>query len=245
MPQPSNHPAQLTPLLAQPFSSFARGAKVRVYASADGRTVLKLPVSAEELAAWFVADGRPLLTTGWVQGATDELAAARVLLARTEASYRLAADKLSEATGLIAIHLDPTANLRLSIQVDGGRLDANRASFILQYRARPLRACIDAATSAGDRSTAAAMLDDLIAFTLGLWAKGIVDDTANFHTNYGYVGNRLILFDIGELVETKDRVLTERAAPKLLRKKGMAWLARCHPDLAHYFIERFREALDA
>ena len=241
--QPPSDPATLRSFLAQPFTLLGRGAKVKVYGSADGRVVLKRPVRPEELAAWFAEDGRPLLSTGWVADAADELAAARVLLARTESSYRLAAARLAEETGLIALHLDPTRDLRLSLAVDGRTLDADRESFILQWRARPLRACIDASVNAGDTREAERMLDDLIALTLGLWAKGVVDDTANFHTNYGTVGARLILFDIGELIESAERVRAERAAPKLLRKKGMAWLERRHPDLARYFLSGLRRAI--
>ncbi len=225
--------------LAQSYAPLARGAKVRVYASADGRTVLKLPVSARELAQWFAEDGRPLLATGWAPGARDEDEAAQILLARTLDSYRLAEARLAKESGLIALHLEPGMGSRLTVDLGDRNLDADRDAYILQERAEPVRACIDRAMAAGDGAAARRILDEVAALIRRIWAMGIVEETANFHTNYGFAGNRLILLDIGELIRSDARVRTDRAAPKLLRKKGMAWLERKYPELAEHLAASF------
>ncbi len=240
-------PQRVGAVLSQPFRYLARGAKVRAYVAADDRYVLKILNSAEDFVDWFVDEDDDLARLKAASSRDDPIAAARVMLARAQSSYRLAAAELTEETGLLYLHLGATTDFAdLEVTINGEkRLDADSDSYIVQHHAELVRARIKACEHAGDRDGSLRILDDVVALIGHIWRKGITEDSFNFHNNYGYVGDRLIQFDIGEFDKSADRVRDEIRALKVLRQKSQAYLRRKYPELADAFEARARTRLTA
>ena len=232
-------------ILSQPYRFLGQGAKLRAYVSADDRFVLKTPNTAEQFVRWFVEDDADVARLTALSGHRDPIDAARAMLARAQDSYRLAADELADETGLVFLHLAPTTDFdHRRVSIDGEpRLDADADTYIMQHRAELVRARIKASERAGDRAASLRVLDDVIDLIGRIWRQGITEDSFNFHNNYGYVGDTLIQFDIGEFFKSWDRVREEMRELKVLRQRSQAYLRRKYPDLADEFDARVRARL--
>ncbi|MFQ5972049.1 MAG: hypothetical protein ACE5Q3_06915 [Alphaproteobacteria bacterium] len=234
-------------ILAEPFQYLSRGGKLRVYASADGRYVLKVPTTPAEIVAWHESDGVRLTELAWARGlGSDDLAIARRILDGGIESYRLAASRLWREAGLVHVHLPPYEDLeaRVVVSDETAPVDLSRSPFIVQHRAELLGRRIERLHATGDLEGCRACLDDLVRLIERIWAKGIAEHTLNFHNNTGYAARCLILLDVGELEESRGRVLAHARDEKILHKKSQAWLARRFPGLADDLASRIRLRLN-
>lgn len=78
------------------------------------------------------------------------------------------------------------------------------------------------------------MLDRLLDFIDAVWRKGITEDTFQFRCNYGWLGDRLIQLDVGELRQGKRQVAHERHRRAILEEPQTRWLRNLNPTLADY-----------
>ncbi len=236
----------LPTIFAQSYRHLARGGSVQVYGSADGRYVLKTLASAEDIIAWHASDGHALTDLPWARALGDSDAQiAEQIRAATLASFRLAEQCLRRESGLIALHFPVPGEILPNIDCGGAIIDPNREPLVLQHRAERVDAALDRHLAAGDQAAARQVIDHVVALVRHLWAMGIAEQTLNFHNNYGYAQGRLILLDIGDLVRSRNLVLTHARQEKILHKKSAAWLQRRDPDLADYLARQTRQHLSA
>ncbi len=237
----------LPTILAQPYRHLARGGSVQVYASADGRYVLKTLASAADIIAWHASDGHALTDLSWARslGGSDAEIAAQIRAA-TLASFRLAERYLRHESGLVALHF-PNPHKHLPIIDSGGAaaIDPNREPLVVQHRAERVDAALMRHQAAGDGPAARRVIDDVVTLVRQLWALGIAEQTLNFHNNYGYAKGRLILLDIGDLRLSRDIIMAHASQQKILHKKSAIWLRRHDPDLADYLARRVGQDLSA
>lgn len=233
-------------ILDQPYRHLARGGSVQVYASADGRYVLKTLATARDIIAWHASDGYALTDLPWARtlGANDAEIAGEIRAA-TLASFRLAEQCLRHESGLVALHF-PTPDSDLP-PIDCGDLiiDPGREPLVVQHRAERVDAAIARHAATHDQAAARQVIDDVVALVRHLWAMGIAEQALNFHNNYGYAQGRLILLDIGDLRRSRDMVMEHARSEKILHKKSAAWLQHRYPDLARYLAQRVRHDLSA
>lgn len=227
--------AKITAILDQSFTPLARGGNVRVYASADGRHVLKTWASEADVIEWFADDGDKVTDLPWARAlappGADEKTIIAAMQARALASYRLAAADLAAETGLVHLQAPGETGPFPTISLPTGAFAAATQPFILQHRAELVRHRLRA-------TPGPAVIDAVIALVRHFWSKGIADDTLNFHNNMGFLADRLIQVDIGEFSRSKDTIRDHAATQKILAKKSFAWLSREHPDLAAYMRDQ-------
>ncbi len=244
------NPGPLRAMLSQPYRRLARGGSVHVYGSADGRYVLKALAAAADIIAWHASDGHALADLPWAQalggtaapGDTDTEIANRIRAA-TLASFRLANRHLRRESGLIHLHF-PAANNSLPRIDCGDRvIDPGREPLVLQHRAERVDAALTRLGATGDNAACRQVIDDIVALVRHLWTLGIAEQTLNFHNNYGYIDDRLILLDIGDLCRSRELVMAHARQDKILHKKSAAWLRHRDPDLANYLAQQAQRCL--
>jgi hypothetical protein len=190
----------LEKILSQPFHYLASGGQSFAFVSADGRYVLKL--FKQHLFAPRSLLFRIPLPSSLQERRERMQSKLRAKTQRAYTGYELAYAKAREETGLLCIHL--TAHPQYNYEVDltdklgiQHHVSLNQTAFVLQYKAEPLL------TRLQTRSKEAS-IQQVLTLLQTLAAKGLIDEDHGLHRNVGFIENRVILFDVGQLIEAQD-----------------------------------------
>ncbi len=156
---------------------------------------------------------------------------------RVFSAFRLSFDLLSEETGLLYIHLNPTQHLHKTVlfsDISGKEhlLNLDQLQFVVQKKAELANGHIDALVASNDVDGAKEAIDQLLSLSMRLHEKGVRNRDPNFRSNYGFVDGRPIVVDVGRMAST------EKCAKEDLRRfteKFRIYLAKEHPELLEYF----------
>lgn len=229
MPLPSDlemgptEPSKLslvTALLDQPFHYLSKGAQVYVFASEDGRYVIK----------FFRFDH--LAPPPWTRWLRFPLCGERIRLEKMVKrltglykdfnSYRIALEAMPEETGVLYVHLneqelrDVTLTLCDKLGI-AHRLDASTMHFVVQKRADLVYPTLERLLQKGDLPTAQAALSNLLRLLNTRYAKGIFDKDPNLRTNFGLLGTKAIQIDPGRFCFEVHPISTEEKRAGLIR----------------------------
>jgi hypothetical protein len=207
--------SQILSILDQPYAYLGKGAQSYVFASLDGRYVVKLfrSDSEEKIIALFNA-------------------------------CKMAYDCLKEETGLVYLHLNPTSQ-RLPILTcqdplgRGIKLPLDRYRFAIQKRAKPFRETLEAAM--GDPALMKARIDQFVALLVSRTEKGIFNTDPSLSRNFGFLDDRAVEIDFGNYHETAS--YSEFTEIKRYTHRLHRWLARTAPEWADY-LDRQVEVLE-
>ncbi len=199
---------ELLHILNQPFRYLARGAQCYVFASEDGKYVLKLlrchRLFPHPLTRWIAEQNfshipflAPLQKKS--QLTVDKL---HHRFEETYGSYCTAYQDLREETSLLYLHLNRTAEWGLKVPFYDKigclqMVEIGNLPFIVQRRAEPVLACLQRLTKEGKTEEAHRHIDSLFRFLLARCQKGIFDKDPNPISNFGFIGNEIIQIDIG------------------------------------------------
>lgn len=208
-------PEAITKILSQPFHYLDRGAQSFVFASQDGRYVLKL----------FFFDSFPKF---YMQSNMEK--------ARKMMQSCVIAAQAADETGLIYLHFGPS-NLSLpKLRLFGPawhrtHLESSSYCFALQRRATLLKESLCLAYLKKDRDAFVKKVDAFFELLRRRVSMGILNSDPSLYGNFGFVGERAIEIDFGNYYQ--DTTLSEQAGMREIaryKKKLDEWASRMMPE---------------
>jgi hypothetical protein len=216
--KPTEMPTQeILAILSQPFSYLDKGAQSYVFASKDGHYVIKLFRFRKKAGFHKTVE-------------------------RIFSASQIAYDNLSQETGVVYIHLNPTEGLKpLCCKDSLGRrhkVSLDNTRFALQRRAKPFRKTLEEARS--DPALMQKRLDSLIDLLCRRVEKGVANSDPTLSRNFGFLEEQAVEIDFGNYffdpsLARKERQLAEmgRYLARLRR-----WLIKAAPEWVSYLDKK-------
>lgn len=228
-------------ILDQQFYYLGKGAQCYCFVSEDCKYVLKffkhyhlhLPYALENL--WLpgpLKDWRD----NWSRVRAEKKR-------RTFQSYELCARVMPEESGLVAFQWNGNYGLdqKVKLRLPSGTvqdLDLSTMDFLLQQYVEPAIVSIE-------KGDARAVIDNYLDMISQLTARGLVDRDRSFDGSFGFVGDSVVMMDVGEFYydeSIKSGSGYVRTMDELVRRL-CHWLEPEYPELASYSQERWQEQL--
>lgn len=187
-------------ILSQPFSYLASGGSCYVFASQDGRYVLKL-FKHHHLDPMTRLQSLPL--PSFLRYKLEKRAKKRE---RVFSSCKSAFTQLKEMTGLVYVQLNKQKlfKTRLTLIDKLGikhEILLDEIEFLLQKKAEMAYSHIDRLIAYGDLEGAEAAVSELSRLVQEIAKSGFKDLDPNLDTNFGFIGNQAVKIDVGPLVQ--------------------------------------------
>jgi hypothetical protein len=159
---------------------------------------------------------------------------------RTYNSYFLASQHLSEETGVVYVHLNPTAHRqKIHLKDRAGHLydlPVKSLGFVVQQKGKPFLSTIRSAVENRETENAKKMIAGLLGLIASDCAKGIIDLDRMNHDNYGWAHDRAIHLDIGRLTIKND--LDAHAEAVRITHQLNEYLSETSPELSDYYKQQ-------
>lgn len=195
-PEPAWETSPLSPeekneirgILSQPYSYLSKGVQSFVFASKDGRYVIKF-FRHDHLKAPF-----------WLKSTSKTKKQNR--LHKDFLSYKLAYEQLREETGLVFLHLNKTTDLQLTLDLVDKLgihhpIPLDQYEFLVQKRAHLLYTALDQMIDDKQMDDAKVTLSNLVQLLATRSQKGIFDKDPDLNTNFGVIGTQPMQIDVG------------------------------------------------
>ncbi len=213
-------------ILAQPFRYLNKGAQSYVFASQDGRYVLKI----------FRFDQRHLLRKKPSKRPFEQK------IVQFFQGCLLAGTAASEETGILYLHLNPRDEHLPILRAKGPlgqplSLPLDQYRFALQKKAIPLDRGLFAAKREGRLSE---RIEEIVSLLETRIKKGIGNTDPSLWRNFGFLEDRAIEFDFGNYIARPDLSEPKKAKAELERyaRHLRTWLEKNAPDLLTDFNAR-------
>ncbi len=232
--------------LRQPYAYLGKGCQSYVFASQDGRYVLKFfKHQRYRLPSWLLyAPPLPAL----VQYREEKREKKWKKFNRFAQSWKLAYEELPEETGLLCVHLNPTHQLHETIILYdklGMRheVDLDTVTFCLQRKAVPLCETLLSYRERGEGKQAKETIEMLLQLLLSEYERGLADNDHALMQNTGILEGKPIHIDVGQFVRNEEAKNPEVYRQELFAKtyKFTLWLKENDPELALFLEERVKE----
>jgi len=231
-PLPHEEMRQVESILSQKFHYLTRGGQAYVFVSEDGEYVIKFfKQRIHLLGKYFFSHKR-----------IDKLHAKSH---RDRMSYKLAFEALRDRTALIYFHANQTANLETNfVLVDKvpieHQMDLNQYAFCLQKRVVPSCEYLTRLIQEGELDKAKEAVTEIIALSKDHLEKGIVDGDSRVLYNIGFINDKAILLDAGQLKRVnKDQYAhLHQVKIKELMRPLTLFFEKNSPELATYVKEQ-------
>lgn len=236
-------------ILDQPFYYFAKGRQCYSFVSEDGKYILKF-LKCQRIrlpdvchVSWF-----PQFLEEWRQKKEQEK---QERMTRLFTSYWLARKELAEMSGVLYVHLNPTACTTKKVKLYNKIgmeyfLDIGQVPFALQRKAEMVFPVFQELVSEGKKEEVQQRIDQLIEIITYRVHKGIADIDSSWITrnNVGFLENRAMYIDIGTFARDA-HVNTQEGARRDFQKLAplVAWLHQKDPELENYIQKRIEEAI--
>lgn len=234
--------------LAQNYTYLGKGCQSYVFASQDGKYVLKF---------FKYQRFRP---QGWLDyfafiPAVDEYRLGKIeqknqKLENIFTSWKIAYDELQEETGILYIHLNKSQDLRKSLVLYDKigmkhTLDLDQYEFMLQKRAHMLTATIDNYMEQQEVAKAKELIDNLLQMILSEYQRGLGDNDHALMQNTGVLGNQPVHIDVGQFVRREDFKESTCYKQELFNKtyKFRIWLKKYHPEISSYVDQQLHRII--
>ncbi|HSX11975.1 MAG TPA: hypothetical protein VLF61_00600 [Rhabdochlamydiaceae bacterium] len=228
---------ELKEIFNQPFDYLAKGAQTYAFVSRDGRYVIKFFRYLNKYATPL--EFLPL------ESVRKTAAKRKGKLQKDFSSYKIAFEQMKEETGLLYLHLNPTRHLKRSITLYDKmkpqyKLSLDEFGFILQKRAAPFYPTLTNWIEENKTEEAKQALTALVHLIAKRCVLGIFDKDPDLATNFGFLEETPIQFDIGRFkVDEAQKNL--QALPKILKPLEI-WLSQKAPELATYLNHEISQA---
>jgi hypothetical protein len=166
-------------------------------------------------------------------------------LDRDFGSYKLAYEELPQETGILYIHLNKTQGLNQQVTICdklniAHQIDLDGIEFILQKKADMAYPYLEHLVQENKLKEAEAAIDSLVDVVVSRCHKGIFDEDAKIHRNFGFIQGQAVVIDVGRF-----RHDAQRKDPQVYRKDVAAitrtlhlWLDEHCPELTPHLEEK-------
>ena len=194
-PPSSEEEKELKKILGQPYTYLAKGAQAFVFASQDGKYVIKF-FRHHHLNVPFWVRALPF---SWARHSHQKKAAK---LTKDFASYKLAYDQFRPQTGLVFLHLNKTSHLNLTLDLIDKLsihhpLALDQYEFLIQQRATLVYPTLEEMMQSGNPDQARQALSALVHLLAERMKLGIFDKDPDLNTNFGFIGTTPLQIDFG------------------------------------------------
>lgn len=227
-------------ILQQDFHYLGKGCQSYVFASDDGKYVLK-----------FFKYQR-LRPKDWIKYLNfipfvekyyeNKLEIKRRKMEVFFRSWKIAFDKAQEETGIVYVHLNKSDYLKTELKIFDKmgfehRLNLDDFEFMVQKRGSMLCDVINQYMAAGELAKAESMLENLVRRIIAQNQRGIADNDHALMQNTGVVDGIPMHIDVGQFVYDDQVKDPQFFMQELFTKtyKFRKWLKKEHPKLAEQF----------
>ncbi len=239
---------QANAILSQEFRYLGKGCQSYVFASEDGKYVIKFFKYQRFKPQWFLDY---LTFLPGMQSYRDFKFNKRYQkLDRLFASWKLAYEELAPETGLLFVHLGTTPewDQKITFYDKMGfkhTVVAGERQFLIQHRADLLCPTIKGHLESGKREEAQELITDLLGMVLGEYKRGLADNDHALMQNTGVLNGRPIHVDVGQFVgdlSVQDPAVYRQ---ELYNKtfKFRKWLRKEDGELCDFLEERLQSYL--
>ncbi len=241
---------QLQKALDQPYSYLGSGGQCYAFVSADGTFVIKFfKHHLRSTPSWLENFPLPdFLKTKLQRKKNKRLEK----LQRDFTSYKLSFEELREETGLLYVHLNKTKHLHQKVEIIDKigihhPIDLDQTEFIVQKKADLILPKLSLLAEQKKWEEAQKVLHSLIEVVIHRCEKGIFDEDAKIHRNFGCLGEKVIVIDVGRFRKDPSRISPDVYLQDInhmtLRLRN--WMAEYHPELIPLLDEELHEAASA
>jgi hypothetical protein len=226
--------------LGQPYRYLGSGGQCYVFVSEDDQYVIKFfKKKAFAIPQWIERFPLQFLVQGLKKKKMQKKGAQR---GRVFEAFRFSLDHLSEETEILYVHLTQTSVLNRTLMVRDGsgivhELPMDALEFVIQRKAEVAFARIDRLMRAGAEDGAREAIEQLLELNLSLYQRGFYNRDPNMRSNYGFIGSKPILIDVGRVVRRealKEPAVFKQALLKSTRR-FRKYLTLNHPQLLVHF----------
>ncbi len=227
--------AKIKKILNQEFNYLGSGAQCYAFLSADGKYVLKFfKIKHLVPKQWLKMIPLPGLARYRFNKIDKRISRHQQLFS----SYKMAYTQLREETGLTFIHLNKSKNLHIRTKLyDRFRncyiANLDEYEFIVQEKAQLVKDKVTFLMQKGKKQEAVFALSCLLNQVVNQCKKGFVDQDSGVSHNYGFVGDRVIHFDVGRILQDDRAKEPSHYQHEVLRvgKKLEEWIRLQYPIL--------------
>lgn len=233
----------LDTLLDQRYHYLAKGAQSYVFASEDGKTVIKF---------FRIYHLTPPL---WVTGLSLPIYLQHVRirkmiekgeeLAKDFESYAIAYNEMKEETGLLYLHLNKTHHLRKKLTIVdkigiAHAIDLDKTEFLVQKKAKLIFPSIEQLVREESIDAAKQAVSNLVQLLVCRCEKGLLDKDPDLNTNFGFIGTTPVQIDIGRFRRQDD---TQISRDEIFRitDNFRQWLDQKYPSLSEHLQQEIRK----
>lgn len=230
--------SELRSIISQPYFFLGKGAQSFVFASEDGKTVIKF-FRHHHLSAPFWYRWIPF---EWVQKSVQKK---QSKLNKDFASYKLAYDALQNETGILYLHLNKSSDLHLTLDLVDKigihhPIPLDDYEFVIQKRATLSYTALQEWIDAGQTEQAKSALTALVQLLAYRSNQGIYDKDPDLNTNFGFIGTQPIQIDIGRF---KHRAIPQDPEELVRITDNLhQWLMQRDPVLDEHLKTELRKA---
>lgn len=242
VPLSSPDEAELNQALEQPYVYLSSGGQSFVFASIDGRYVIKF-FKQKHYEAPFYLDLLPPFFQDYKRRKREKC---RDKLRRDLTSYVLAFDHFREESGLIYLHFNKTKDIKKQLLLEQQTIDLDRFDFVVQKRAVLAPDRLLSLMQQNHPEEAKKELLLLVELLAHRCKRGFHDRDPNILTNCGFIGETPILLDAGRISyrpELKQESAYQKEVVRAL-KPFQEWLDNNLPQLSHSLQEAYASYMD-
>lgn len=233
----------LDQVLDQRFTYFARGGQAWAFVSDDGKYVLKL-FKLHRRRLPKLIEHFPL-PRAVAKRRARQLKKKTDKLLRDFRSYKLSFEEMEEETGLIYVHLNRSRDFNCTARIVDPlniehEVDLTKSPFVLQHRAETPYPHIERLYREGKIEEVKAAIHSVCSVIESRCRKGIHDEDAKIHRNFGFLNDKAILIDVGRMRPEPKCVQPDVIHSELrqITEKFSTFLESLDEELADYLMER-------
>lgn len=234
---------QIDSILSQKFKYLGKGCQSYVFASEDGKYVMKFfkyqrftPQSWLNLFSFIPAVNAHRL---------KKIEEKKIKLENIFKSWKIAFDELQPETGLVYVHLNKTNTLQKQVLITDKlglehQIAIDDHEFLIQKRAHMLTDTIDNQMKKSQINLTKKLLDNLFETLVSEYKRGLGDNDHALMQNTGVLDGMAIHIDVGQFLKREVYKNVEVQAQEMFDKtyEFRVWLKKNHPDLSLYFDEK-------
>lgn len=239
----ANEKKAIEQALDQEFTYLGRGCQAYVFASADGKYVIKFfKYQRFRPQAWI-----DLFT---FIPSVDRYQKAKTIekqdkLDKVFISWKIAYETLQNETGVVYVHLNKSNNWNKSIVIRdkigmAHDIDLDKTDYLLQRRATMLCPAVDQLMAEGKNAQAELLIDRLLTMLVSEYSLGYADNDHALMQNTGVLEGYPIHIDVGQFIRN-DIVKAPKVYKQELFDKTYRfhrWLQEEYPSLADHLKTR-------
>jgi hypothetical protein len=241
-----DHEDEIATILDQPFFYLAKGAQSYVFASADGKTVIKFfRIYHLRPPIWLTALQLPLPLQSYK---IRKMIEKRLELEKDFQSYKIAFQELKDETGLLYLHLNKTHHLKRTLTIYDKigiayPLDLDQMEFLIQKRASLVFPSIIHLVNTEGTDAAKEAISALIKLLIQRCEKGIFDKDPDLNTNFGFFHKIPVQIDIGRFRKVQECKRTEDYRDEVIRitDNFRQWLDQNYPVLSDHLLGEIQQ----